>query len=75
MQGNKRIKFLPKEISKTYAGLVQILAADCSIEAISKKNFGYLPLKHINLSGNLITKIHDDTFEGLGSLEILYLGK
>jgi len=70
--GNKKIQFLPEMIGETFPNMNALVARDCSIRAISKKNFEKLSkLVILDLDKNQIERIESDTFEGLMALEHL----
>jgi Leucine rich repeat len=71
---NKNVSFLPVKVAEVFPNLLAF-TAHCTVEEIGKKNFERLhKLKTLNLNGNQIKKIADNTFEDLVSLERLYLG-
>jgi hypothetical protein len=71
-QNNKRVKFLPLEIYKSFPNLNVIDASDCGIYAITKKNFEKLTkLTGLFLDRNQITTVRSNTFEDLTSLKRL----
>lgn len=73
---NKKIEFLPENIADKFSNLTTLSAMNCSVKAISGKNFrGLDKLVLLNLAGNLITMVQSDTFEGLSSLTGLFLGE
>lgn len=73
---NKKIKFLPVEVSETFSNLLAYSAYDCSLTSIKKANFaGLNKLKSLQLNGNQISSINSETFEDLIALELLYLGE
>lgn len=75
LKKNKRIKFLPVEVSKKFPNLEAIHAGFASIRKISGVNFaGLSSLKWLDLSFNLIEFIPDDCFEGLKKLQNINLG-
>jgi len=74
MDNNYQIQFLPFEIYKSFPNLVALSAHHCSIKAITKDNFKNLnKLRIISMGTNPISKIPDDAFERLESLEHLDL--
>lgn len=76
MNGNRKIHFLPVNPANSFPSLKAYCAERCSVKIIYKENFkGLLQLKRIQLQGNQIQKIDDDTFEDLLQLEILVLCK
>lgn len=76
INNNKKIEFLPNNVYESFPQLVVLKASFCSIRSIGKQNFKNLhKLKRLNLDGNQITKILDDTFEGLEALEYIDLGE
>lgn len=73
---NKKIAFLPQNISDCFPNLRNYDAAACAIEKIKKSNFANLVhLSTVNLDGNLIQSIHADVFSGLSSLQSIFLSK
>jgi Leucine rich repeat len=73
---NKKIKFLPIQVSEKFPNLLGYQASHCSITEISKKNFeGLTKLKLLHLINNKIEKILSDTFEDLVELTNVTLGK
>ena len=75
-RSNKKIKFLPVQISRAFPNLLVLSARICSISEVSKENFeGLKYLRFLYLDGNQIVKILADTFEDLESLEKVGLGK
>lgn len=73
---NKNIQFLPILVYRTFPNLQVLVAANCSLREISKKNFQQLnKLEKLRLEKNMIEKISSDTFEGLVQLEKIYLSK
>jgi Leucine-rich repeat (LRR) protein len=73
---NKKIHYLPVEVSKSFPNLKFYAANDCSILAVSKRNFeGLKHLKLLVLNQNQIETIENKTFEGLTSLEGIRLSK
>lgn len=76
MWNNKKIFYLPTDLDQTFLNLIQINAADCSIELILKENFKNLKnLKYLWLDGNRLKNIASNTFEDLESLEDLHLSE
>lgn len=72
---NKNISFLPVKVSENFPYLLAY-AGHCSVKEIYLENFeGLRKLKVLNLIGNQIEKISNDTFDDLTALERLYLGK
>lgn len=64
MDSNKKIKFLPENPAESFPSIVIYDARNCSIKALTKKNFlGLSSLQRIFLQKNLIVAIDDDTFE------------
>lgn len=75
-QENKKIKFLPIEIYKSFPNLNALDAVGCSISVISKKNFEKLDkLTGLFLDRNHIATVYSDTFEDLTSLKRLSFSK
>jgi hypothetical protein len=76
LQDNKKIFFLPEKVSESFPELLSYSADACSLTIVSKRNFkGLSKLRHLGLSLNQIKKIDSDTFEGLVSLEKIFLRK
>lgn len=74
--GNHKIEYLPNDFAEKLPNLIILNAGDCSIKAISQKNFkGLNKLRALNLVYNKIRNIHDDTFDGLPELEVIWLCK
>jgi len=73
---NKNIYFLPVEIHQSFQFLAALTASNCSIQAVSKKNFRNLDgLKFVFLNDNQITRIPSDLFDDNRALEEVYLGE
>lgn len=73
---NKKIFFLPVDVYKSFPYLVLYFGHSCNIKAISKENFAHLTkLRELHLDNNRIQKIEADTFEGLKSVQVIYLSK
>lgn len=71
---NTNVKFLPENIAEKFHKLIILMAQECSIKTISRKNFhGLKKLRGLTLRGNQIEKIESDTFRDLVSLEKLSL--
>ncbi|CRK93245.1 CLUMA_CG006788, isoform A [Clunio marinus] len=69
-EDNKRIQFLPENISSWFPNLTDYIARNCSVKAISKINFLNLTeLRSLNLDFNEIERLDGDIFEGLSSLK------
>lgn len=63
-------------LNKNFPELKSIDADFCSIRFIFKQNFENLnKLRYLDLDGNKIERINDDTFEDLLSLKVLMLSK
>lgn len=74
--GNEQLKYLPKNLGEKLPNLIKLQAMFCSIKAVSKDNFeGLSKLKSLNLQGNEIAKIDDDTFELIPAVEWISLGE
>lgn len=72
---NRRVEFLPVEVSKKFPNLKAYHASDAAIRKISALNFaGLSSLKWLDLSRNEIEFIPDDCFEGLKKLQNINLG-
>lgn len=72
---NKAIKYLPIQIYEIFPNLREYWARECSIKAISKKNFKKLAqLKELFLSSNLIETVPSNAFEDLVKLRWVRLG-
>lgn len=73
---NRKISFLPLDTSKNFPNLTGYSARNCSIRNVRKENFHNLnALKGIYLDNNQIETIFSETFEGLISLQEIFLGK
>lgn len=73
---NIRISFLPIEIHEKFPDLLGIIARDCAILTISKKNVNKLrKLEVLDLAKNKIQKIESDSFDDLTNIEFIGLGK
>jgi hypothetical protein len=72
---NKKIRYLPVEVSLRFPKLFVYIACYTSITGITKANFfeGFKSLRILDLSFNKIEGIYGDTFEDLISLELLWL--
>jgi hypothetical protein len=76
MQNNKKIEFLPENVSDTYPNLVGYNAPKNSITQITPKNFkGLVKLEILYLQYNQIETIPVETFKDLSSMKYLYLGE
>lgn len=76
LNNNKNIKFLPRKIHQSFPDLVGFSAYSCSLTTIEKENFVNLTkLKYLDLRENRLTKLHDNLFEDLAALEVLWLGE
>jgi Leucine-rich repeat (LRR) protein len=74
--GNRKIFFLPINVSEAYPNLVLYNAGLCSLKRISLKNFrGLFKLQELFLYTNRIEIVRSDTFKDLISLQQLHLGK
>lgn len=74
--GNKNVEYLPESVFETFPNLVIYDASFCSITEVYKQNFkGLSKLSWLNLVGNQIEKILNETFEGLKVLMRIDLGK
>lgn len=75
LEKNKAIKYLPIRIYEVFPNLREYWARECSITAISKKNFKRLAqLKELFLSSNLIETVPSNAFEDLVKLRWVRLG-
>jgi hypothetical protein len=73
---NKKIFYLPINVSESFPNLVVYGANGCSVKTISKVNFrGLKKLIRLDLGYNEIAFIPDDTFEDLKALEWLQIGE
>ena len=73
---NQNLISLPEEISDNFHNLKIYIAEGCKVSKISKRNFvGLNKLISLNLDGNPIEEINDDTFEDLVTLKMLYLSE
>jgi Leucine-rich repeat (LRR) protein len=72
---NTKINYLPENTGEKFPNLVGFSAYDAQLKAISKANFqNLIHLEELHLSNNQIQIINSDTFEGLISLEHIFLG-
>lgn len=75
-EGNEKLDFLPTNLGDKFPNLINLHARNCSIKAISKENFeGLDKLRRLNLAGNQIKKIADDTFDSIPSVENIWLSE
>lgn len=66
---NKKVEFLPVQLSQIFPHLKLYKASSCSIREITKSNFvGLRRLGGLELPENQIYAIRSDTFEGLHEL-------
>lgn len=73
---NDKIEYLAENVDEKFPNLKIIFASSCSIKSISKKSFRNLnKLDRLVLYGNQITRIDDETFNDLTSLQFLDLSK
>jgi hypothetical protein len=73
---NKKIEYLPVQISVKFPNLTCYMAYRCSIKAISRDNFRELSqLTLLYLYSNQIEEIKSDTFSDLKKLSVLLLGE
>jgi Leucine-rich repeat (LRR) protein len=73
---NKKIFFLPENVSASFPNLTTYDASECNITEIWKKNFqGLSKLNSLSLNNNQIKMIATDTFVDLTLLALLYLGE
>jgi hypothetical protein len=73
---NKKIHYLPENVSDVFLSINAYSAGDCSVREISKRNFlGMFNMKVLYLYDNLIEVIPNDTFEDLTELLLLWLRK
>lgn len=71
---NKKLEHLPRNIGDLLPNLLNLHAAKCSIKQISRENFKNLSkLRRLNLDGNQIERIDDDTFEFIPAVERIFL--
>lgn len=71
---NKQIEFLPENISESFPNMKVYDAAACAIRRISRANFVNLKeIQKLFFDGNLIERVEGDVFEGLTTLEYIYL--
>jgi Leucine rich repeat len=72
---NKKILYLPQNISEVFPNLIGYDAYHSSLITISRENFhGLTKLKAIWLAENKIEKVSSDTFADLSALEWIWLG-
>ena len=73
-KNNKEVKFLPKNIAKTFPNLIEFNAKNSSLKKVDPETFKNLDkLKLLDLSSNEIESIDPETFTDLTSLEELDL--
>lgn len=66
---NKKIFFLPVNVSQSFPNLLIYHAGHCSIETIKKINFEAMStLRWLFLDGNQLERIDSDTFDDLTDL-------
>jgi hypothetical protein len=68
---NKKINFLPIQVSEKFPKLIIYSASSCSVKTISRKHFAGMKIEQIFLHKNQIEKINSDVFQDLVSLEHL----
>lgn len=74
MVRNKKIEFLPQELSVPFPKLRLIDAYGCSVKEVNKQNFvGLTMVSKIVLDNNEIEKIEENSFDDLKDLNLLYL--
>jgi Leucine rich repeat len=73
---NKKIEYLPVQVSVKFPSLTCYMAYRCSIKAISRDNFREMTqLTLLYLYSNQIEEIKRDTFLDLKKLSVLLLGE
>ena len=73
---NRKIFYLPENISDKFPNLVGLSAELCSIKALRRENFKNLhKLKYLWLTQNSLEMIPSNTFDDLVALETLHLRK
>ncbi|KAG4072766.1 hypothetical protein HA402_005243 [Bradysia odoriphaga] len=74
MNRNKKIEFLPQEISTAFPKLRVVDAFGCAVKEITKSSFlGLKLVDKIVLDGNEIATIDESSFDDLSELRLLYL--
>lgn len=68
------IKFIPRNLHKLFPNLSFLTVARCGIEKLSKEDLiGLEKLEYLNSTGNLLTTLPDNLFEGNKQLRLLTL--
>jgi len=71
---NKKIEFLPQDISAAFPNLRLIDAFDCSIKSINNLNFkGLNKMIKLNLERNNLETIQENSFDDMVNLRYLYM--
>lgn len=74
MVRNKKIEFLPHDISVPFPKLRLVDAFGCAVKEVTKQNFhGLTMVSKIVLDDNRIEKIDENSFDDLTDLNLLYL--
>lgn len=74
MVRNKKIEFLPQDISVPFPKLRIVDAYGCAVKAVTKQNFhGLTMVNKIVLDDNEIDKIDENSFDDLTDLNSLYM--
>lgn len=74
MGGNKKIEFLPEDVSIPFPKLRLVDAFGCAVKEVTKQNFHGLTLvDKIVLDDNRIEKIDENSFDDLTDLNLLYM--
>lgn len=74
MVRNKKIEFLPQDISVPFPNLRIVDAFGCSVKEVTKQSFyGLTKVQKIVLDDNKIEKIVENSFDDLTELNLLYL--
>jgi Leucine-rich repeat (LRR) protein len=73
---DKEIKFLPREIGKSFPNMIELIAEGLQIDQLNPEVFrDMFQLKHLDLSNNELASIITEVFDNLPSLESLNLNK
>ena len=74
VEGNQNINFLPEDVAKKFANLIEYSAYYCALKHINEKNFANLvKLSGLVLHQNKIESIASNAFKDLSELENLSL--
>lgn len=73
---NEMLEFLPSNLGEKFPNLIVVNVFGCFIEEIRKEDFkGLGKLRVLNVAGNQLEKIADDTFDGIPAVEEIWLGE